>query len=61
MGNKPNWSVIIAETWRFYTNTEADKAAVSHGADRDQFRVIASPRKPGDWLKQKGDWALKPA
>lgn len=56
VGNKPNWSAIIAEGWKFDTQDEASKAAVSHGAGREQFRVIASPRKPGDWLKQEGDW-----
>lgn len=61
VGNKPNWSSIIGEGWRFDSYEEADNAAVSHGAGHDQFSVIASPRKPGDWLKQEGDWALEPA
>lgn len=57
VGNRPDWSAIIAEGWRFETFDEAEKAALFHGSEKEQFRVIASPRKPGDWLKQEGDWA----
>ena len=60
VGNKPNWSKVIAEGWKFDTQEEASRAAVYHGADRGQFRVIASPRKPGDWLKRENDWAIQP-
>ena len=61
VGNRPDWSAVIPDGWRFDSFDDARDAAVFHGADEAQFSVIASPRKPGDWLKQEGDWAPKAA
>ena len=61
VGNRPTWSRVIAEGWNFNSESDANEAAVAHGADKADFVVIASPRKPGDWLKQEGDWAIENA
>lgn len=61
IGNRPDWSAIIPELWHFDSIEEAEKAALFYGAEKGQFRVIPTPRKPGDWLRLEGDWALEQA
>lgn len=58
-GNMDPWTRRLTDTWHFDTAADASKAAISHGVDPQDFIVVPSPRRAGDWLSLEGDFAPK--
>lgn len=48
--NAPAFSPIIPDSWSFEDAASARSAALSHGALPGTFRIVPSPKKPGEWL-----------
>lgn len=60
-GNMETWTRRLCDMWHFDSAAEARAAALSHGCGPDDFKIISSPRKGGDWLKLEGAFAPKQA
>lgn len=59
--NADTWSRRIPDCWSFDTEAEARAAAIAHGAAPDDFKIVPSPRRGGEWLKGEGAYSPREA